>query len=159
MNKIEKSNLDNKMNNVINLNYTKEMEEKAMNEEKSMVPHNGKKGLFQWLKNGFDKLKDKFRPKAEIQKQADEGSGLTLEQMDVVTGGYPNPDVIDYGKLEEVISSLKEEKPWDLTASDRENVENGYAEIRRAGGKELTPEEADNIRAGQHIIEEEGYGK
>ena len=160
MNKIEKSDLDNKMNNVINLNYTKEMEEKAMNEEKSIVPHNGKKGPFQWLKDRLEKLKDKFRPKAEIKKQADEEPGFTPEQMDVVTGGYPNSDVLDYGKLGEVIDNLQGGKPWDLANAERQTVEEGFEEIRRrAGEQELSLEDAYKITAGHPIIEGEEYGE
>ena len=42
--------------------------------------------------------------------------------MDVVTGGYPNSDVLDYGKLKEAIDNLEGEKPWDLTNAERKKL-------------------------------------
>lgn len=79
--------------------------------------------------------------------------------MDVVTGGYPNSDVLDYGKLKEAIDNLEGEKPWDLTNAERKKIEEGFEKIRRGGGQELSLRDADKITAGHPIIEGEEYGE
>ena len=49
------------------------MEEKTMNEEKSMIEYKEPRGLFQWLKSRFEKIKEKFRPKEKVQERRTQG--------------------------------------------------------------------------------------
>jgi len=151
MNKSRKSELDNKNNNVINLNYTKESEEKIMNEEeKSMIQYKEPKGPFQWLKTQFKKLKEIFGPKPEVKKGINQGPGLTPEQLEVAEGGFPDRSVLDYDELEakkNSLQELEEPKSWDLTGEEHKIVEEGYEKIRATnsqatqGEQDLEPDE------------------
>lgn len=131
-----------------------------MNEEKSMTEYNEKKGLFQWIKARFEKLKEKFRPKKEIKKEFNEGPGITAEDLDVVKGDYPNPSVLNFDELEAEINNLEEKRTWELTEEEKLPVQEGFEEIRARNnnsvkdGQELLQEELDNITAGYPIIDE-----
>ena len=101
-----------------------------MNEEKSMIEYKERKGPFQWLKAQFEKLKEKFRPKIEVKKEIDEGPGFTEEDLEVVKGGYPNPNVLDFDEIREELSNLQEKRTWELTEEEKIPVQEGFEEIR-----------------------------
>lgn len=160
--------VDNQMKNVINLSYTKELEEKTMNEnkveEKSLTEYKERKGFFQWIKSRFEKLKERFSPAKKVdehQKENQNGPGFTPEDLDVVTAGYPNPSVLDFDEQKAKIDNLVEPKPWELTPEQHEKVEEGYEEIRAESNQdeqELTVEELDEVMAGQPRVDDE-YSK
>lgn len=136
-------------------------------EEKSLEEYKEQKGLFQWLKSTFEKLKERFRPTKNVgkfQKTSQEEGELSEEQLDSVKAGYPDHSVLDFDELEAEIDNLVEPKSWDLTPEQHEKVEEGYEEIRTAnnqveqGEHELSEEELDAVKAGQPIIDDE-YSK
>lgn len=81
-----------------------------MDEEKSMIEYKESKGIFQWLKSKFEKLKEKFRPKAnEIKTDEVLEESLSEEELENTMAGFDirsnigqNPDAFrDYIKLSE----------------------------------------------------------
>ena len=135
-------------------------------EEKSLEEYKEQKGIFQWIKSTFAKLKERFRPTknvGETQNTRQEEGELSEEQLDSVKAGYPDHSVLDFDELEAEIDGLKP-KSWDLTTEEQEKVEEGYEEIRAAydqpkqDEQELTEEELDDVKAGQPIIDDE-YGR
>ena len=133
-----------------------------MNEDKSIIEYKEQKGIFQWLKSKFEKLKEKFRPKAESKKDIEDGPGFTEEQLEVVQGGFPDRSVLDYEELEAKVNNLQEPNPWDLTKEEQEIVEKGFEEIRTANNKEedeLFEENLYEAKAGHPIIDEDEYSK
>lgn len=136
-----------------------------MNEDKSMIEYKEGKGIFQWLKSKFEKLIEKFRPKVEVKKDIEEGSGFTAEELEAVQGGFPDRSVLDYEELEAKINNLQEPSSWNLTEEEQEIVDEGYEEIRARYSQqereeqELFEEDLDKITAGHPIIDEDEYIK
>ena len=110
------------------------------------------------------KLAEKLSPAKKVdehQKESQNELGFTPEDLDVVKGGYPNHSVLDFDALAAEIDSLVEHKPWELTPEQHEKVEEGYEEIRAENNQdeqELTVEELDEVKAGQHRVDDE-YSK
>ena len=126
-----------------------------MKEDKSMIEYKESKGILQWLKSKFEKLKEKFRPKVEVKKDIEEGPGFTEEQLEVAQGGFPDRSVLDYEELEEKINNLQEPKSWELTEEERKSANSPIEK----GEEELFEEDLDKITAGHPIIDEEEYSK
>ena len=133
--------------------------------EKQLTEYKEQKGLFQWLKSKFEKLKEKFRPKVEAKKDVEDGPGFTEEQLEVVQGGFPDRRVLDYEELEAKVNNLQEPNSWDLTEEEQEIVEEGFKEIRATYNQdekeedELFEENLDKITAGHPLIDEDEYSK
>ena len=137
-----------------------------MNEEKSLTEYKESKGLFQWLKSKFEKLKERFRSTRNMEELKNESQGgqeFFEEDLDKVTGGIPLKTV----DKEELMADLGISEPnsWNLTEEEQEIVEDGYEEIRKANsqaeqdGKELFEKDLDNVTAGHPIIEYDEYSK
>ena len=131
-----------------------------MNEEKQLTEYKESKGIFNWLKSKFEKLKEIFSSKknleSEQEKQDWSKDELTEEELDDVKGGIPIPTkVVD---KEELMADLgiKEPKSWELTKSEQEaaNARDTEKTPDLEEG-ELTEEELDEIKGGQPIIDEE----
>lgn len=119
-----------------------------MNEEKAMTEYKEQKGLFQWLKSRFEKLKERFKPKpkTETKKESQEGQELFEEDLDKVKGGIPLKSV----DIEELKADLGiiEPKYWELTEEQKEFA-NSQSE------QELSEEELDEVKAGFPIVEDD----
>lgn len=126
-----------------------------MNEDKSMIEYKEHKGIFQWLKLKFEKLKEKFRPKVEAKKDIEEGPGFSPEELEVVQGGFPDRSVLDYDELEARINNLQEPKSWELSEEEKK-IANSPIEKEE---NELFEEDLDKITAGHPIIDEDEYIK
>ena len=132
-----------------------------MSEEKSLKEYNEKKGFIQWLKLGFEKLKERFRPAKDVeQSQLNREEGeLSEEQLDDIIAGYPNPDV---DSIKNTIDNIQSKSnPWELTKEELDQVKAGYPNIApeeyqpKQGGQELSQEDLDSVIAGQPYTDSE----
>ena len=121
-----------------------------MNEEKSMIEYKEQKGILNWLKSKFEKLKERFRPVKEVKKEEDNEVGLSIEELEKVQAGYPNPNVIDFDERKATIESLGK-KSWELTEEQKE-IANSQTTHH---DDELSIEELEEIKAGMPIVEDE----
>ena len=132
------------------------MEEKTMNEEKSMVEYKESKGIFGWLKSKFENLKERFsttRKTEESKKESQEEQELYEEDLDNVLAGIPfEPELVN---VDELINDLSKEEPksWELTDEEKE-IANSPIEH-----DELTEEDLDQITAGHPIIEDDEHSR
>ena len=128
-----------------------------MNEEKSMIEYKETKGILGWLKSKFEKIKERFSPKAsieEVKKTNQEEQGLTAEELDKVLAGIPfDPELVN---VDELIESLSKEEPksWELTEEEKE-IANSPIEH----DDELFEEDLDKITAGHPIIDDDEYDR
>ncbi len=130
-----------------------------MSEEKSLKKYNEKKGFIQWLKSGFEKLKERFSPAKDVeqsQPNREEGEELSEEQLDDIRAGYPNPDVLDIDSIKNTIDNIQpKSNPWELTKEELDQVKAGYPNIApeeyqpKQGEQELSQEDLDSVIAGQ----------
>lgn len=136
-------------------------------EEKALIEYKEQKGLFQWLKSRFEKLKEVFKSsknQPESKKESFEEQELSAEDLEVVEGGYPNNDVIDFEERKAKIDNIKPRKSWELTAEQLAEVKASYPKVNsntnletsheQENEQELTEEELDNVIAGQPINDE-----
>ena len=132
-----------------------------MNEEKSMIEYKESRGLFHWLKSRFEKIKEKFRPKEEVQETKEQEEGeLFEEQLDEVLAGR-DPNLIDFEEEKAKIDKL-DHKPWELTEEQKQVVEEGYEQLRKRAERsedELHEDDLDKITAGHPIIEDDEYSR
>ena len=136
-----------------------------MNEEKSMTEYKEQKGIFQWLKSKFEKLKEKFRPTKnvqEIKNESQDGQELFEEDLDKVKGGIPLKTV----DKEELMADLGiEPKSWELTEEQLDEIKAGYPNVnpeqyqQKQDEQELSEEELDKITAGHPIIDDDEHSK
>lgn len=128
-----------------------------MKEEKAITKYEEPKGLIQWLKSKFEKLKQKFKVVPQAQKANFEGDELSEDELDKVKAGFSLKEV----DMEELMADLgmKDSKSWDLTKEQKNNVEKGYEEIKASDEHELSEEELDKVIAGQPIIDDDEYSK
>ena len=133
---------------MIILKYTEEIGGKNM-DEKQLTEYKEPKGILQWLKSKFEKLKEKFRLTKNVEvKSANEfGEELSEDELDKVRGGIPLKAV----DLEELMADLGnvEPKSWELTEEQLEEVN------KEQDNDELSEEELDEVKGGQPIIDEE----
>lgn len=138
-----------------------------MKEEKAITKYEEPKGLIQWLKSKFEKIKQKFKimPKGQNDnvekgyeeiKSSDEHE-LSEEELDKVKAGFSLKEV----DMEELMADLgmKDLKSWDLTKEQKNDVEKGYEEIKALDEDELSEDELDKVIAGQPLIEDDEYTK
>lgn len=97
--------------------------------------------------------------KEDVEKKAEEGPGLTPEQLKVAEGGYPDTSVLDYDKLEAKINNLEESKSWDLTEEQQEVVEEGYEEIKARNNQQEQEELAPDELIAEQLDKAPGYSK
>jgi len=135
-----------------------------MNEEKSMIEYKGPKGIFQWLKSKFERLKERFstnKNAKEIKEEIQDGVELAPEQLtqEILQIGVPQK-FINAEESKAKIDSLKS-NPWTLNEEEKKEVEKGYEDINNNNQEngEILLEDADKIIAGHSIIEEDGFSK
>ena len=119
-------------------------------DEKQLTEYKEQKGIFQWLKSKFEKLKEKFMPKRsmqELKNESQDDQELFEADLDQVQGGIPLSAV----DIEELMADLgnTEPKSWELTEEQLEEVN------KKEVNDELSEEELDEVKAGQPIIDEE----
>ena len=128
-----------------------------MREEKSMVEYKESKGILGWLKSKFEKLKERFSQKTnidEVKETNQEEQGFTAEELDKVLGGIPfDPELVN---VDELIGDLSKEEPksWELTEEEKK-IANSPIEH----DDELFEEDLDEITAGHPIIDDDEYSK
>ena len=126
-----------------------------MNEEKSMVEYKESKGILGWLKSKFEKFKERFSPKTNIEevKNTDKDEQeLFEEDVDKVEGGSPF-EAVDIEGLKADLG-IAEPKSWELTEEEKA-IANSPIEHE----EELFEEDLDKITAGHPIIDEDEYSK
>ena len=116
-----------------------------MEEEKSLIEYKEQKGLLGWLKSRIEKIKEKFKPKQENKKERPEEPGFTEQEMDVVEGGYQNPQALDMDERKAKIDAMNERKTWEITEEVKKEVEKGYEEIREASKQQEEELEPDQL--------------
>jgi len=144
---------------MVTFDYTEEIGGKTM-KENQLTEYKEQKGIFQWLKFKFEKLKEIFssKNKLEIEQEKQDWSKyeLTEEELEDVKGGIPIPTkVVDE---EELMADLgiKEPKSWELTEEELDEVKAGTPEPTTVIDEgELTEDELDEVKGGQPIIDEE----
>lgn len=131
-----------------------------MNEEKSMIEYKEQKGLLNWLKSKFEKLKQRLKLAQEVKKEENNGIELSEEDLEKVEAGYPNPQVIDFEERKEKIESLGK-KSGELTEEQLDEVKAGYPNVvvesqqPKQDEQELSEEELEEVKAGMPIVEDD----